>query len=540
MATAADLHNQIALAKKTLEEKKQHTQHLREESTRAEERQRLRRQLEEVQKHISHQESINSGERNYRRLLDADALGNTPSDGSKPYEPPPARFNPGSNGELVHCAEVVAKGDYEWRIDGMSWLVNALQQNECPSLESCAFIVGGEEFTLQYNPKCGDVGDLGGQRGSLCLVHQDEGGITFRYRALIKNAAGSYVQWGPEGNECYPAESTCGRAFGPDVYFVEDMDDSNHQVGIFGMTHEQLLKSEWVVDGALTAKFELEVRPNVELDPMPLKRASIEVPPSTIAAEFTAMLEEGRGADVTFLVQGERVPAHSQILAARSSVFERQLNSGMKESISKEIMVEECDLETFKALLKFIYTDDLQRIEELAKMTKADCVGNKLPAPFLQKLLSVSHLYQVSRLRIWCEHKLCECLTVCDAFSILCQGHLYEAKQLEQACLAFIKDNLAQVVSSSSFGRGCKEWPEVVLKINAATAGLDERSAGMAFEALREKKPEVPEISDSGAEAVPAAESGTKTVKSEKPPSEKPSEKPPASTEKPAKRKRTS
>jgi hypothetical protein len=30
-------------------------------------------------------------------------------------------------------------------------------------------------------------------------------------------------------------------------------------VGIFGMTHEQLLKSEWVVDGALTAKFELEV-----------------------------------------------------------------------------------------------------------------------------------------------------------------------------------------------------------------------------------------------------------------------------------------
>ena len=90
------------------------------------------------------------------------------------------------------------------------------------------------------------------------------------------------------------------------------------------------------MDGSLTAKFELEVRPNVELDPMPLKRASIEVPAPTIAAEFTNMFEEGRGADVTFVVQGERVPAHSQILAARSSVFERQLNSGMKESISKD------------------------------------------------------------------------------------------------------------------------------------------------------------------------------------------------------------
>lgn len=82
------------------------------------------------------------------------------------------------------------------------------------------------------------------------------------------------------------------------------------------------------------------------------------------------------------------------------------------------------------------------------------------------------------------------------------------------------------------------------MKISATVAGLDERSAGMAFEALREKKPAVPEMSDSGAESVPAAESGTKTVKSEKPavpaPSEKPSEKPAASTEKPAKRKRTS
>ena len=94
-------------------------------------------------------ESINSGERNYRRLLDVDALGNTPLDGAKPFESPPSRFNHASNGESVHCAKAVAKGDYEWDIDGMSWLVNVLHQNECPALESRAFIVGGEEVTLQ-------------------------------------------------------------------------------------------------------------------------------------------------------------------------------------------------------------------------------------------------------------------------------------------------------------------------------------------------------------------------------------------------------
>ena len=39
-------------------------------------------------------------------------------------------------------------------------------RNECCNLESCAFIVGGEEFTLVYNPKATDVGDIGRQRGS--------------------------------------------------------------------------------------------------------------------------------------------------------------------------------------------------------------------------------------------------------------------------------------------------------------------------------------------------------------------------------------
>ncbi len=352
-------------------------------------------------------ESINCGERNYRRLLDVDALGDTPQDEAKSFEPSPARFNHENNGESVNCAEGVVKGDYEWHIDGMSWMVNVSHQNEISALESCAFIVGGEEFTLQYNPKCGDVGSLGRQRGSLCVVHQDEGGITFRYRALIKNSAGTFVQWGPEGNECYPAENTGGRAFGPDVFFTENADETIPQGGIFGLTHEELTKSDFVVGGVLIVKFELEVRPDMELDPMPLRKTSIKVPPCTMAKEFLAMLQEGRGADVTFIVQGEVILAHSQILAARSTVCSCQLNSGMKESISKEIVVQNCDAETFKALLRFLYTEDLNQVEQLGQGSESESViVNKLQAPFLQELLALSHLYQVTRLRTWCESKL--------------------------------------------------------------------------------------------------------------------------------------
>ena len=67
--------------------------------------------------------------------------------------------------------------------------------------------------------------------------------------------------------------------------------------------------------------------------------------------------DSGRGADVTFLVKGEAICAHSQILLARSDVFASELLGGMQESISKEIVVEDCEGEIFKAMLRFLYTE---------------------------------------------------------------------------------------------------------------------------------------------------------------------------------------
>ena len=48
-------------------------------------------------------------------------------------------------------------------------------------------------------------------------------------------------------------------------------------------------------------------------------------------------------------------------------------------------------------------------------------------------------------LRLWCEQQLCECIDVDGACDVLRQAHLYEAKQLEAACLDFVKANMAAV-----------------------------------------------------------------------------------------------
>jgi len=101
----------------------------------------------------------------------------------------------------------------------------------------------------------------------------------------------------------------------------------------------------------------------------------------------------------------------------------------------------------------------------------------------LQNVLAVSHKYQVPRLQLWCEQQLCDRISKKQVCSILCQAHLYEAKQLENACLTFIKENMEAVVATPGFGSLSGKWPEVMLKINIFIAGLSESAASAAVKA---------------------------------------------------------
>ena len=156
-----------------------------------------------------------------------------------------------------------------------------------------------------------------------------------------------------------------------------------------------------------------------------------------------ALWEKGTCSDVEFVVQGYSIQAHSPVLCARSEVFQKQLTVGMQESMSKVIVIEDCDPATFRAFLQFLYTDTFPNISEL--MAQRLSQSDEKPESFsrisrLQALLAVSHKYEVTRLLRWCESQLCDQLSNSEVISILCQAHLLEARHLEKACLAFIKE----------------------------------------------------------------------------------------------------
>merc|ERR1711998_221490 len=106
------------------------------------------------------------------------------------------------------------------------------------------------------------------------------------------------------------------------------------------------------------------------------------------------------------------------------------MGSGLRESAMREIVIEDCDAASFRAFLKFLYTDDFGCISlkqspspQLCEDREGSDVKSSASASAdgvsLQSLLAISHKYQVQRLQQWCEHELCSRLTVKDVCSIL-------------------------------------------------------------------------------------------------------------------------
>ncbi|CAE7212611.1 BPM1, partial [Symbiodinium pilosum] len=251
---------------------------------------------------------------------------------------------------------------------------------------------------MLYSPDAGQL--IGSHHGSLALFYRTHVSvpvyeeISCQYSLYIKARDGSFVQLGETGHGRYDSEvahdwrEVC---FGPDVHWEGHRPATLTALGIFGLTHEQLLQSEWVQNDTLTVKCLLEVRPRY-FDSRLSVGLSAELPGPSIVRDMQALFEKGTNSDVRFMVEGEVIHAHSAVLCQRSDVLESQLTTGMQESISKVIVIEDCSARIFRAFLKFLYTDNLPSVEELAAQVSCSAADDdSWQLKEMQALLAVSH-----------------------------------------------------------------------------------------------------------------------------------------------------
>jgi speckle-type POZ protein len=111
-----------------------------------------------------------------------------------------------------------------------------------------------------------------------------------------------------------------------------------------------------VIECVITVLGELRVS---ETKPL----CEVDVPPPNALQHFGKMLQDRSAADVTFKVERETFAAHRAVLAARSPVFQKQFSESTKKM--SHITINGMEPTAFKALLHFIYTDSLPKMDDL-------------------------------------------------------------------------------------------------------------------------------------------------------------------------------
>jgi len=187
----------------------------------------------------------------------------------------------------------------------------------------------------------------------------------------------------------------------------------------------------------------------------------ITMPSSHIVEHLGRLLDHTNGSeDVTFSVDGGKFRTHRAILAARSPVFKAQLFGSMADATMPCITLHDIKPATFQILLRFIYTDELPRVEESSSDSSMDLYLD---------LLAAADMYQLDRLKVMCARKLWECVSAETVAKVLGCAELHNCPELKRTCLDFfvVEKNFKIAVLTEGYLQLMQSFPSIIGEIRA-------------------------------------------------------------------------
>ncbi|KAI4317727.1 hypothetical protein L6164_025574 [Bauhinia variegata] len=327
-------------------------------------------------------------------------------------------------------------------------------------MASDTFTVGGYDWAIYFYPDGKSVED-NSTYVSLFIALASEG---TEVRALF-----SLTLMDQSGKERHKVHTHFGRVLDSGPYTLKYRGSMWGYKRFFKRT--QLETSDYLKNDSLSIRCCVGVVRSQTLSP---RIFSVAVPPSNIGENFGKLLQSGKRTDVSFEVDGETFAAHKLILAARSPVFKAQLFGPMRVQNTQCIQVEDIMAPVFKALLHFIYWDTLPDMQDLMGPN-----SNWASTLIAQHLLAAADRYALERLRLLCEAKLCEDVTINTAATTLALAEQHHCFQLKAACIKFIAspENLKAVMETDGFEHLKESCPSVITELLQYAATVAEHTS---------------------------------------------------------------
>nr|GMC95989.1 BTB/POZ and MATH domain-containing protein 3-like isoform X1 [Ipomoea batatas] len=201
------------------------------------------------------------------------------------------------------------------------------------------------------------------------------------------------------------------------------------------------------------------------------KKYRVSVPASDMGQNLKYLMDSEIGCDIVFQVGKETFKAHKLVLAARSPVFRAQFFGLIGNPNAEEVEIKDIEPSIFKAMLQFVYSDQLPDLLEITGST-ATCTSTIM----LQHLLAAADQFGLDRLKQLCEAKLCEGVTADTVATTLSLADQHGCSQLKAICLKFAATNLGVVMQSEGFRHLEESRSSLLSELLETVASVDEKA----------------------------------------------------------------
>ncbi|XP_019151698.1 PREDICTED: BTB/POZ and MATH domain-containing protein 3-like isoform X1 [Ipomoea nil] len=199
------------------------------------------------------------------------------------------------------------------------------------------------------------------------------------------------------------------------------------------------------------------------------KKYRVSVPASDMGQNLKYLMDSEIGCDIVFQVGKETFKAHKLVLAARSPVFRAQFFGLIGNPNTEEVEIQDIEPSIFKAMLQFVYSDQLPDLLEITCSTWTSTI-------MLQHLLAAADQFGLDRLKQLCEAKLCEGVTADTVATTLSLADQHGCSQLKAICLKFAATNLGVVMQSEGFRHLEESRSSLLSELLETVASVDEKA----------------------------------------------------------------
>lgn len=154
--------------------------------------------------------------------------------------------------------------------------------------------------------------------------------------------------------------------------------------------------------------------------------------PNYILQAYSRMFKDDTLKDVKFLIDKETVAAHKFVLMTRSEVFSAMFTHDTQDKNKGLIRIEDTDVKIFKTFLKYLYTDEIEDIEET-----------------VDDLLVLADKYYVNDLKVKCEEYISDHLDENNSVDYLIKAYQYNCEHLKKTALLSTKFYMKNILDKN-------------------------------------------------------------------------------------------